>query len=131
MKEVLSVMVVRTMEEMKEDEDTKRRLEELSEILSKCGVEIQEKISTSETAGDRKFIFWSFRWDPTVVKTKTTRNAGGKKKWLKVTVGDMKKQLAESTLEEVAKKYGVSGRTIQRKLADAREYGLRDDDELY
>lgn len=131
MNEAVSILVKQTKEEITAKEDSKEGFEELLRILSKCGVTLREHISAETLSNGEKLIVWTFGWNNQVVKTKTTRNAGGKTKWLKVTLGDMKKQLAESTLEEVAKKYGVSGRTIQRKLVKAREYGLRDEDELY
>lgn len=98
----------------------KEDVKSLCELLKSVGIDSLAE----ESEADRE-CFLTLKWDDCVVKKKTTRRAGQKRKPINeiVKVEEVRDRLKREKPEQVASSLGISKATLYRKLKRAEELG--------
>lgn len=98
----------------------KEDVKSLCELLKSVGIDSLAE----ESEADRE-CFLTLKWDDCVVKKKTTRRAGQKRKPTNeiVKVEEVRDRLKREKPEQVASSLGISKATLYRKLKRAEELG--------
>lgn len=107
--------------------ENKKAIEDMNSILKKVGF----KISFYESPNsDYDFAYFSKTEDFEKIHT---RNAGRKRidHTCFITFGELKKKLKSSKADQVAKECGVSRSTLFRRIKEAEEKNLADDDFIF
>lgn len=104
--------------------ENKKAIEDMNSILKKVGFKISFHESTNS---DYDFAYFSKTNDFEKIHT---RNAGRKRidHTCFITFGELKKKLKNSKADKVAKECGISRSTLFRRIKEAEEKNLADDD---
>lgn len=101
------------------DDGDRKDVEKLNKVLKSFGVCVELKDFDGAN-------ILTFNYDTDVIRQKTTRNAGAKRKDLntwKVSVAEIRARMETESADDVAKSLGISRSTLFRRLKEADEFG--------
>lgn len=93
-------------------EENLKTISLLNETLNKFGIEVEMQENGSRAIFRKNEDF----------RTKTTRNAGKKRKLIgKLSLSEIEERIKKSSAEEVATEMGISRSTLFRRMKEAKE----------